>query len=315
MLRNVAVLILPNVASFELGVFAEVFGVDRSDENLPVYDFAVCSPGGETVRTSEGFWVTPTHGLSRLDDADLIGVGAMGTDVQPGPDVIAALKRAEARGAWLVSACSGAFVLARAGLLDGRRCTTHWRYTDLLAATVPSADINPDVLYVQDGRVVTGAGTAAGIDACLHVIRAEYGTTVANGVARRMVVPPHRDGGQRQYVQSPVVAADADTLAPLVEWIQENLDCEINVEVLARRAHLSPRTFARRFLAETGSTPHQWVTGQRLELAERLLEDGDEPVELVASRSGFGSAAVLRHHFQRHRGTTPQAYRRAFRRP
>ncbi len=315
MLTNVAVLVLDNVASFELGVFCEVFGIDRSDENLPVYDFALCSPQARTVRTVEGYSITPDHGLERLESADLIGVPAMGTDVEPGPEVVAALQRANERGAWIVSACSGAFVLARAGLLDNRRSTTHWRHTTELAAQVPTASINPDVLYVQDGHVVTSAGTAAGIDACLHVLRAEHGTSIANAVARRMVVPPHRDGGQRQFVQSPVVAADADTLAPLVEWIQENLDRPITVETLARQAHLSPRTFARRFLAETGSTPHQWVTGQRLELAERLLEDGDEPVEMVASRTGFGTAAVLRHHFQRHRGTTPQAYRKAFRRP
>jgi AraC family transcriptional regulator, transcriptional activator FtrA len=314
-LRNVAVLVMDSVAPFELGVLCEVFGVDRSDQGLPRYDFAVCSPGARPVSTTTGFTVHPERDLDRLDAADLVGVPAMGTDVQVPDEVIAALRRAADRGAWVVSVCSGIFVLEAAGLLDGRRCTTHWMYAAELAERCPSASVDPDVLYVQDGRLVTSAGTAAGIDACLHIVRQEHGARIANGVARRMVVPPHRDGGQRQYVEAPLPPPRVgETLVPLLDWLVEHLDRPHTVETLAARAHMSPRTFARRFRAETGTTPYSWLTAQRLLLAERLLEETDEPVEVVAERSGFGTAPVLRHHFGQHRHTTPQAFRRAFRR-
>ena len=315
MLTDVAVLVLDDVAPFELGVLCEVFGVDRSDDGLPRYDFAVCSPGGRPVTTSSGFALTPSHGLDRLDSADLVGVPAMGLDAVVPPEAAAALRRAVERGAWLVSVCSGVFVLQQAGVLDGRRCTTHWMHTAELARRCPTALVDPDVLYVQDGRLVTSAGTAAGIDACLHIVRVEHGSKVANAVARRMVVPPHRDGGQRQYVEAPLPSPrHADTLAPVLGWLVEQLAEPHTVESLAERAHMSARTFARRFTAETGTTPYSWLTQQRLLLAERLLEETDEPVETVAQRAGFGSAAVLRFHFGQHRHTTPQAFRRAFRR-
>jgi AraC family transcriptional regulator, transcriptional activator FtrA len=313
-LKDVAVLVLDGVAPFELGVLCEVFGTDRSAQGLPRYDFAVCSPDSKPVTTSVGFALSPTHGLDRLESADLVGIPAMGRSCDVPPDVVAALRRAMDRGAWVVTVCSGIFVLQRAGLLDGRRCTTHWMYVDELTQACPSALVDPDVLYVQDGQLVTSAGSAAGIDACMHILRAEHGTKVANAVARRMVIPPHREGGQRQYVETPVAEPTAETLAPLMGWIVEHLHEPLTVEQLAARCHTSPRTFARRFRAETGTTPYSWLTAQRLLLAERLLEDGDDPVELVAERAGFGTAAVLRHHFAQHRRTTPQAYRRAFRR-
>jgi AraC family transcriptional regulator, transcriptional activator FtrA len=315
MLRNVAVLVMDRVAPFELGVLCEVFGIDRSDQGLPTYDFAVASPGARQVGTTGGFTVQPAHDLDRLDAADLVGVPAMGTDVQVPDEVVAALRRASDRGAWIISVCSGIFVLQAAGLLDGRRCTTHWMYAAELAERCPTAIVDPDVLYVQDGRLVTSAGTSAGIDACLHIVRAEHGARVANGVARRMVVPPHREGGQRQYVEAPVPPPRrAQALVPLLDWVVEHLDASHTVESLAVRANMSPRTFARRFRAETGTTPYSWLTAQRLLLAERLLEETDEPVEVVAERAGFGTAPVLRHHFGQHRHTTPQAFRRAFRR-
>jgi transcriptional regulator GlxA family with amidase domain len=313
-LTNVAVLTMDSVAPFELGVLCEVFGVDRSDQGLPVYDFAVCSPGARPVTTSVGFGISPTHDIDRLDEADLVGVPAMGTDIDVPVEVQQALRRALDRGAWVVTVCSGAFTLARSGLLDGRRCTTHWRYVDELAERFPAASVDPDVLYVQDGRLVTSAGTAAGIDACLHIVRQEHGAKVANAIARRMVVPPHRDGGQRQYVETPVPEAHrADTLGPLLEWVVENLHHPHTVDSLSERAHMAPRTFARRFRAETGVTPYSWLTQQRLLLAERLLEETDDPVEKVAAQAGFGGAPVLRHHFSQHRRTTPVAFRRAFR--
>ena len=237
MLKNVAVMVLDGVAPFELGVLCEVFGTDRSAQGLPRYDFAVCSPGVRPVRTSVGFELAPTHDLDRLDSADLVGIPAMGIDVVVPPEVVVALQRAMDRGAWIVTVCSGIFVLQAAGLLEGRRCTTHWMHVDQLAAACPSAAVDPDVLYVQDGRLVTSAGSAAGIDACLHILRAEHGTRIANAVARRMVIPPHRDGGQRQYVETPVLDSDADTLAPLLVWMVEHLHEPLTVEQLASRCH------------------------------------------------------------------------------
>jgi transcriptional regulator GlxA family with amidase domain len=314
MLKNVAVVVLDGVAPFELGVLCEVFGTDRSAQGLPLYDFAICSPGARTIRAQQGFTITPTHDLDRLETADLIGVPACGTDVVVPDEVGAALRRAVDRGARVISLCNGIFVLHEAGVLEGRRCTTHWMHVDALREACPDARLEPDHLYVQDGPVITSAGSAAGIDACLHVIRAEHGSKVANAIARRMVIPPHRGGGQRQYIEAPVPAtSDAETLAPLLDWVVEHLDETMTVETLAARSAMSPRTFARRFRAETGTTPHTWLTQQRLLLAERLLEETDDPVELVATAAGFGTAAVLRHHFQQHRHTTPLAFRRAFR--
>ena len=210
-----------------------------------------------------------------------------------------------------MSVCSGAFVLGAAGLLDGRDCTTHWTYAAELQRRFPLARVNPDVLYVDCDGVLTSAGTAAGIDASLYLVRQEFGERVANRLARRMVVPPHRDGGQRQYVDQPM-PIEADTLTATLEWMQAHLDTGMSVDDLARRAHLSPRTFARRFRAETGTTPHHWLTGQRVLAAQRLLEETEQPVEVVADLVGFGSAAVLRHHFTRRVGTTPKDYRRTF---
>jgi transcriptional regulator GlxA family with amidase domain len=210
-----------------------------------------------------------------------------------------------------MSVCSGAFVLGAAGLLDGRDCTTHWTYAAELARRFPAARVNPDVLYVDSDGILTSAGTAAGIDASLYLIRKEFGERIANRLARRMVMPPHREGGQRQYVDNPL-PVEADTLGGTLEWMLENLDEEFGVDDLARRAHLSPRTFARRFRAETGTTPHHWLTGQRVLAAQRLLEETEQPVEAVADLVGFGSASVLRHHFTRRLGTTPKDYRRTF---
>ncbi len=214
----------------------------------------------------------------------------------------------------MLSVCTGAFVLGAAGLLDDRPCTTHWRHADALQRRFPRARVDPDVLYVDDGAVLTSAGSAAAIDLGLYIIRQADGVAVANAIARRMVVPPQREGGQRQYVETPVPSCEADTLEPLLSWMLANLGEDMSVEDLAARVHLSPRTFARRFRAETGATPHHWLTGQRILLAQRLLEESDHGIDSVADLAGFGSAAVLRHHFVRRVGTTPQAYRRTFRR-
>lgn len=317
MVQNVAVVVLDGVAPFELGVLCEVFGIDRTADGLPGFAFDVCSPGGRPVSTPHGFDLVPTHGLDRLAQADLVAVPALptGRDGDVPEQVLDALRAAVDRGARVLSVCSGAFVLGQAGLLDGRRCTTHWRYADDLARRYPMAEVDGDVLYVEDGPVVTSAGTAAGIDACLHVVREDHGARVAGAIARRMVVPPHRDGGQAQYVETPVAVREAESLQPLLEQVRASLDAEHSVESLAARALMSPRTFARRFRAETGTTPHAWLSARRVELASTLLEETDEPVERIAASSGFGTAAALRHHFTAARATTPQAYRRAFRAP
>jgi transcriptional regulator GlxA family with amidase domain len=315
MLHKVAVLALDRVAPFELGVIAEVFGTNRGVDGFPVYDFTVCSVDGGPVRTSSGFMVLPDADLGPVDEADLVAVPAYANRTDPPPPaVLEALRRADARGARLLSVCSGAFLLGEAGLLDGRRCTTHWKYADELAARFPRATVECNSLYVTDGNVLTSAGTAAGIDACLHLVRQEHGSALATRLARRMVVPPHRDGGQAQYIEAPIPRTpDAPTLEPVLTWLMANLDRQVTVDELAARAIMAPRTFARRFRAETGTTPHDWITNQRVLLARRLLEDTTLGVEAIAVRTGFGDAATLRHHFGRRVGSTPHAYRATFR--
>jgi len=314
MLRNVAVIALDQVAVFELGVLCELFGYDRTAEGLPGYDFAVCTPGGVPVRTHAGFDLCPAHDLSRADDADLVALAPYGApDPEPPAEVIEVLRRAHERGAWVMSVCTGAFALGAAGLLDGRRCTTHWMHTDELAARYPAAKVDPDVLYVQDGKILTSAGTAAAVDAGLHLVRQEHGSTVATMIARRMVVPPHRAGGQAQFIETPMQPVQCETLQPVLNLVLQTLDQPHSVDTMATMAHMAPRTFARKFRSETGATPHDWLTNQRLLLARRLLEDSLLGIDGVAERSGFGSAQTLRHHFAQRLSTTPQAYRGIFR--
>ncbi|GID90598.1 GlxA family transcriptional regulator [Amorphoplanes digitatis] len=314
MLRNVAVLALPKVAPFELGVLCELFGFDRTAEGLPSYDFAVCSLDGRPVPTRTGFDISVKHDLSRVEAADLVAVARYyhhGYAVDP--EVIGALRRAHERGAWVMSVCTGAFALGEAGLLDGRRCTTHWRHADELAQRYPAAKVDPDVLYVQDGKILTSAGTAASLDAGLHLVRQEHGTAIATALARRLVVPPHRDGGQAQFIETPLQPVRCETLQPVLTQVLGTLDQPHSVDTMAEFAHMAPRTFARKFRSETGATPHDWLTNQRLLLARRLLEDSDLGMHTIAERTGFGSAATLRHHFAQRLSTTPHAYRGTFR--
>ena len=313
MLSRVAVLALPQVAVFELGVLCELFGYDRSAEGLPKYDFAVCTPDGRPVATHAGFHITPSHDIGIVDTADLVAVAPYEDGAEPPAEVVDALRRAADRGAWVMSVCTGAFALGAAGLLDDRRCTTHWRHTDELARRFPAAKVDPNVLYVADDNILTSAGTAASIDCGLHLVREVHGSAVATALARRMVVPPHRDGGQAQFIDLPIPASSDGSLAELLDWMSAHLDVELTVEELAARAHMSARTFARRFKAETGTTPHRWLVVQRVLRAQQLLESSDEPIERVAELAGFGNAATLRHHFVLVRGTTPQAFRRTFR--
>ncbi|MCY7395602.1 MAG: helix-turn-helix domain-containing protein [Nocardioides sp.] len=312
MLTNVAVLVYDGVAPFELGVLCESFGLDRRDDGVPPIDFAICGPVPGLVPTSVGFSIDVELDLARAEEADLVAVPAMPRSGDVPDEVVRTLRRAHDRGARLLSVCSGAFVLGAAGLLDGRDCTTHWRFTTELADRFPEARVVPEVLYVDAGQVVTSAGTAAGIDACLHLWRQEHGAAVASTVARRMVVSPQREGGQAQYIARAVPDCDVETLGPLLHWIVAHLDQPLDVDSLARQALMSPRTFARRFRAETGATPHAWVTNQRVLRAEVLLEESDRPIDWIAAEVGFGNAATLRHHFSRVRGVSPQQYRRTF---
>ncbi|MFG2817940.1 helix-turn-helix domain-containing protein [Kitasatospora sp. NPDC048365] len=312
MLKNVVAVVLEEVHPFELGVACEVFGLDRGEEGLPVYDFALVGDRPGPMRTHAGFTVDVPHGPERIAQADLVVATATGVrDSYPEP-LLEALRAAHDRGAYLLSICSGSFLLGAAGLLDGRRSTTHWKHAETMARRFPLTTVEPDVLYVDDDPVITSAGTAAGIDACLHLVRKVQGAEVARGIARRMVVAPHRDGGQAQFINRPLPEADGESLGPVLEWMRRHLDEETTVDRLAALAHMSPRTFARRFQQETGTTPHRWLTGQRILHAQRLLESTAEPIDAIATRSGFGNAATLRHHFGRRLGTTPQAYRRAF---
>lgn len=326
MLKRVVVPLLPLTEQFEMGVACEVFGFDRSDEGLPTYDFSLIAGVAEPIRSRFGYTIDVPYDLSQLDDADLIVIPAGGTHlssdgcsvcsseldetVEP---LLEKLRAAVARGAKVASLCNGAFLLGKAGLLDGRRCTTHWRHSDRLAAEYPLAEVDRNVLYVDEGNVLTSAGTAAGIDLCLHIVRKEQGSVVANGIARRMVVPPHRDGGQAQFVTTPLPAVEVDTLAPLLDWMTENLHTELTVQTLSARVNMSARTFARRFQAETGTTPARWLNDQRVLAAQQLLENSDLSMDVIAERVGFGNAAVLRQHFVRLRCTTPNSYRRTFR--
>jgi transcriptional regulator GlxA family with amidase domain len=312
MLKNVAVVVFDGVAPFELGVLCEAWGIDRSEHGVPPIDFAVCAARPGRVATSLGFGLDIEHDLSRAREADLVCIPALHQDWAVPDEVLELLRETVARGARVLSVCSGAFVLGAAGLLDGRDCTTHWMHSAELQRLYPLAHVVPEVLYVDEDPVITAAGSAAGLDACLYLWRKEYGAKVASMVARRMVVPPQREGGQAQYIARAVPDCDVETLGPLLVWITENLREDHSVEELAKRAHMSARTFARRFRAETGATPHSWVTNQRVLAAEELLESTDRPVEWIAAEVGFGNAATMRQHFGRVRGISPQGYRQSF---
>ena len=260
-----------------------------------------------------GFQLQATHGLERIRRADTLVVLPTEHLERVPPEVFGALRQAHARGCRIISLCTGAFVLAEAGLLDGRRATTHWTECDALARRYPDVSVDPGVLYVDEGDVLTSAGSAASIDLCLHVVRQDYGAEAASRVARQLVVPPQRDGGQAQFIDTPLATfEDSDLFADTVAWVQGHLDEPLTVADLAARSAMSPRTFARRFLATTGTTPHQWLQRQRVQLAQRLLEGSDLPIDVVAERSGFCTAGNLRKHFNRTVLTSPQAYRRAF---
>ncbi|MFD0899494.1 helix-turn-helix domain-containing protein [Actinomadura sediminis] len=314
-MSTVSVLAFDGMAPFELASVVEIFGRPRPELDVPWYDLRVCSAERGPMRALGGFTMIADHGLEAFAAADTVMVVAV-PDVRGDvpAEVVTALREARARGARIVSICSGAFALAAAGLLDGRAATTHWRHADLLRRRYPKVRVTPDVLYVDGDDVLTGAGSAAGIDLCLHLVRKDHGARVANAVARRLVVPPHRDGGQAQFVEAPVRprAAD-DAIGRSMAWALAHLAEPITVAAMAREARLSRRTFVRHFARETGTSPLRWVVAQRVMAALPLLEEGTPPVEEVGAAVGFESPATFRHHFSRAMRTSPSAYRRAFR--
>jgi len=311
--RRVAALVYDGLCTFEFAIAVEVFGLPRPELPVDWYRFSACSLERAPARATGGVRIAAGKGLAGLRSAGTIVIpGWRDPDELPPQALVAALRRAHRRGARLLSICSGVFVLAATGLLDGRRATTHWGYVEKLRARYPRIAVEPDVLYVDEGSLLTSAGSAAGLDLCLHLVRRDYGAEIASRVARRLVVPPHRDGGQAQYIREPVRPASSAGLAPVMDWAAGRLEAPISIVDLARRAKMSPRTFARRFVGETGTTPHRWLTRQRLIAAQRRLETTGDGVDLVAEACGFETAETLRHHFRQAFGTTPTAYRKRF---
>lgn len=317
--HRVVALCLPGVVAFDLAAPAQAFGSAHAADGTPHYAFSTCSIDGAPVRTTSGFEIGVQAGLGALRRADTVVVPGYWAVFDPLPEEAAkALRAAARRGARVMSVCTGAFALAGAGLLDGRRAATHWAWAEQLAARFPAVAVEAGVLFVDEGAVLTSAGMSAAIDLSLHVIRCDHGVACADQVARHMVAPPHRDGGQAQFFSSPEPAggtgeADAGSLEATRAWARERLADPLTIEAMARHAAVSPRTFARRFRAETGTTPLQWLLGRRVLAARRLLEESDLPVEKVALEVGFGDATSLRSHFRRATATTPTAYRRTFR--
>ncbi|MDX2604034.1 helix-turn-helix domain-containing protein [Streptomyces caniscabiei] len=308
--NTIALAVTDGMLHFELALAHEVFGSDLSHLVAPWYEFALCGPGPVSVGR---FRLEPDHGLDRLAHADTVIVpGWADVDVAPPAALVDAVRAAHDAGARIASLCTGAFVLAAAGLLDGRRATTHWAHTDILAARFPEVEVDPDVLYVDNGRVLTSAGKAAAMDLCLHLVRLDHGSAAANAVARRLVVPPHRSGGQAQFVPAPVPTRSDHPLTELFPWAVARLDQPLGVEDLARRASMSSRTLTRHFRAATGTTPLQWLLTQRIRRAQELLETTSDSVDTIATTTGMGTAATLRRHFNRTLGVPPDAYRRTF---
>lgn len=309
--RRVALVVLPGMPIFELAVPCEVFGIDRSDLTECWYEFGI-HPVGNGVQVAHGFGAPDHHDSSGLSGAGTVLVPGCRTihDAAP-PQLLDALREAHSEGARIAGICSGAFVLAEAGLLDGRRATTHWMHADELVRRYPTVSVDADVLYVQQDRIWTCAGTAAAIDLCLELVRQDHGAAIANEVARRMVAPPHRDGGQAQYIRTPQVAA-GDALGDVLTWARANLQHDLAISDLAAHAGVSHRTLIRRFQTTTHTTPQRWLARERVMLAQELLETTSLPIERIAARTGHGSAVNLRVQFQRHLGVPPSAYRATF---
>jgi len=308
----VVALCLDGVVAFDLTAPAQAFTLAAQADGTPLYEFSTCSIGGGEVRTTTGFGLRPAAGLEALERADTLVVPGYFAVFEPPPTAaVEAIEAAAERGARALSVCTGAFALAHAGLLDGRRAATHWRWAGELSRRFPAVAVDPDALYVDEGRVMTSAGLSAGIDLSLHAIRKDFGVAAGERVARHMVAAPHREGGQAQFAKRAPAEAGG-SLETTRRWLAERLGEPLGVAEMSRHAGVSPRTFARRFREETGTTPLQWLLSRRVLEARRLLEESDLPVEAVAWRCGFGTAASLRDHFRRATATTPTAYRRSF---
>ncbi len=309
---KVCALIYDGLCSFEFGICTEIFGLPRPEfDNW--YDYRVCSIDEGPVTTLGGLEITASCDTNLIETADTILIpGWRGASVQPPEPLLEMLVRAHDRGARLLSICSGVFVLAAAGLLSGRQATTHWRYCDTLKDKYPEIDVVPDVLYIDEGQILTSAGSAAGLDLCLHLVRRDWGAAIANRVAKRLVIPTHRDGGQAQFIDH-LVVSENNALSKLLDWIRTHIDEPLDIDRLADRAGMSKRTLSRRFKSMTGLSPGAWVQNERVRFACDLLESTDRSIEQIATRAGFNSANALRHHFREVLGTTPQLYRSHFR--
>lgn len=316
--HRVAVLVRHGLLPIELGIPHRLLGWSWNERGEPLYEVVTCSVTPGPVRTDADFTVTVEHGPQALAEADTVIVPASHDLDEPYTEGRLGAPLADALslirpGVRVASICTGAFVLAAAGMLDGRRATTHWSCCERLQKLHPAVQVDPDVLYVADGNVLTSAGVASGIDLCLHMVRDDFGSAVANSVARRTVVPPHRDGGQAQFIERPVPEPGVHTTGAARSWALRHLERPIGLRELAQQEAMSVRTFTRRFREEVGTSPQQWLTQQRIERARHLLESSDLPVDRIAADAGFGSASSLRVHFQSALGVSPSAYRRTFR--
>jgi transcriptional regulator GlxA family with amidase domain len=313
-MHRVAIAVTAGLPMFELAVPCEIFG-PRQDFPAPWwYEVRLCGAQDGPVRTAEGLVFDGACGLAELAAADTVIVPACAS-IQDDPPaaLLTALRTARDRGARIASICTGAFTLAAAGLLDGRPATTHWMNAAELSRRWPAVRVEPDVLYTDDGQILTSAGASAGLDLCLHIVRQDHGTRIANALARRMVIPPHREGGQAQYIEQPLPVDGSPNLGPCLDWARAHLELPITVQDLAQQALMSPRTFARRFRETTGTTPLQWLCAERVHRAQDLLENTDDTVDRIADQCGFGSAQRLRTHFTRVNRVTPHEFRRSFR--
>ncbi|MBY0455203.1 MAG: helix-turn-helix domain-containing protein [Burkholderiaceae bacterium] len=309
---SIAVVAFDHISPFHLSVPCVVFG--EPHPGIPLFDFKVCTAESAAIRTTAGFSLHIAHGLSALEGANTIIVPSWRDPAERPPQpLLHALLAAQQRGAQVVGLCLGAYVLAEAGLLDGRRATTHWAYAKDFAQRYPRVHVDADVLYVEDGNVLTSAGTAAGIDCCLHMVRQRYGAESANSVARRLVMPPHRQGGQAQFIEQPIPAnARSSRLSGLIDWVRSHLNQPHSVDSLAQRALMSRRTFTRQFRLLMGMTVVEWLHAERLALTQRLLESSNHPIDAIAALVGFGSPESLRLHFRRAFGVSPVAWRATF---
>ncbi|WP_285729507.1 helix-turn-helix domain-containing protein [Nocardiopsis sp. ATB16-24] len=317
--HQVAVLALDEVVAFDLGMPTQIFHAAFHDTEKRLYRVRTCTPDGRPVRSNAGFTVTPDHSLELLAEVDTVLVAGVHYDAPVmtqgtlDASVREALWAAAHRGARIMSICTGAFVLAAAGLLDGRRATTHWAHTDNFRRLFPDVDLDPDVLFVDEGHILTSAGVGAGVDLCLQVVRDDHGSGIANMAARRCVVPPWRPGGQSQYIVHPIPKMTDTSIAKAREWMLEHLHESLDLRTLAAHARMSTRTFTRRFREETGLSPRKWITQQRIERARDLLENSDLSIDQVARHAGFGTGAALRQHMSAMLGVPPSAYRTTFR--